>query len=245
MASGQLDDKALNLFKRFLNEVLNAYGQALHSVHITGSALTADFDPRRSDINSVFVLKQMDLNFLTVLAPLGRKYGKKRIAAPLIMTPAYISGSLDVFPIEFLNFKLLHFTVSGEDLFKNIQIQPPDLRLQCEREIKAKLIGLRQAYIRSAGERKLLSENIVAAITAYIPLFRAIICLLGKAPPLNTDEVLDALNEISGVDVEAFRSVVRHKKDRSALTLQELETVFRNYYSVTEKLGAVIDAAAD
>lgn len=245
MSAGNLDDKTMNLFKLFLDEVLAEYRHPLHSVFITGSLLTADFDPKRSDINSVFVLKQMDLQFLTVLAPLGKKYGKKKIAAPLIMTPDYIKRSLDVFPIEFLNMKLLHHTVLGEDILRDIEIKRTDLRYQCEREIKIKLMGLRQAYIRSAGDRKVLSENIIASIPAYIPLFRAIIFLLGKEPPINNNEVLAALHEMSKIDIGAFQAVLRHKKESSSLSLLELNTLFRDYYNATEKLGDIIDAAVE
>lgn len=245
MSAANLDDKIMNLFKLFLDAVLTEYPQPLHSVVITGSALTADFDPRLSDINSVFVLKQLDLQFLFALAPLGRKFGKKGIAAPLIMTPAYIKSSLDVFPIEFLNMKRLHHTVLGEDIFRDIEIRPTDLRYQCERELKVKLIGLRQAYIRSAGDRKALLENIIASIPAYIPLFRAIIFLMGEDPPLTNNEVLAGLYEISKVDMGAFQAVLKHKKERSSLSLQELNTLFTDCYNATEKLGDMIDAALE
>ena len=245
MSACNLDDKIMNLFKLFLDAVLAEYRQPLHSVVITGSALTADFDPKRSDINSVFVLNQMDLQFLSVLAPLGKKYGKKGIAAPLIMTPDYIKRSLDVFPIEFLNLKRLHHKVLGEDIFQDIEIKRTDLRYQCERELKSKLIGLRQAYIRSAGDRKVLSENIISSIPAYIPLFRAIIFLLGNEPPINNDEVLAALHEMTKIDIGAFQAVLKHKKERSSLSMQELNILFKDYYYATEKLGDIIDAAVE
>ena len=96
----------------------------------------------------------MDLDFLDLLAPLGKKYGKKQIAAPLIMTPKYIDESSDVFPMEFLNIKLLHYPVFGNDIFKNLEISASYLRRQCERELKARLIGLRQGYISAAGDAK-------------------------------------------------------------------------------------------
>ncbi|MEW6670180.1 MAG: hypothetical protein AB1427_00670 [Thermodesulfobacteriota bacterium] len=245
MDLGKMDDKALDLFKRFLNEVTDAYRQPLHSVYITGSALTADFDPGFSDINSVFVLKQMDLNFLSILAPLGKKYGKKRVAAPLIMTPAYIKSSLDVFPIEFLNLKQLHQTVFGEDLFGDIEVKRAELRYQCERELKVKLIGLRQAYIRSAGDTRALSENMIASIPAYVPLFRAIIFLLGKEPPAANNDVVDMLHEISNIDMGPFRTVLKHKKAKNRLSLQSLDALFRDCYNATEKLGDRIDAAVE
>jgi hypothetical protein len=69
----------------------------------------------------------MDLKFLKFLAPLGKKFGRKRIAAPLIMTPEYIDTSLDVFPIEFFNIQQLHLTVYGDDIWldlNNKKIRP-------------------------------------------------------------------------------------------------------------------------
>ena len=179
-----LRDDVIEKYNPFLNEVLTGYREKIHSIHITGSALTADFDPKSSDINSVIVLKTMDLLFLGYLAPLGKKYGKKKVAAPLIMTPGYITTSLDVFPMEFFNIKLLHHTIFGEDLFDDLEINRSDLRHQCERELKVKLIGLRQGYLSSMGDRKILTDNFVNTISGYIPLFRGIILLLGKQPPL-------------------------------------------------------------
>ena len=167
-------------YKPFLDEILSGYKDNIHSIHITGSALTDDFDPKTSDINSVFILQDMDLKFLELLAPMGKKYGKKKIAAPLIMTPDYIMKSLDVFPIEILNIKLLHYTVMGEDLFQDLEINRSDLRYQCERELKVKLIGLRQGYIATAGDRKTLTAGFVDSFSGYIPLLRAVIVLLGK-----------------------------------------------------------------
>ena len=40
-------------YKPFLDTVLEYHQDLIHSVHIVGSALTQDFDPRNSDLNSV------------------------------------------------------------------------------------------------------------------------------------------------------------------------------------------------
>ena len=114
-------------YKPFLDIVLKHHHDKLHSVHLVGSALTQDYDAKTSDINSVMVLQKMDLKFLELLAPLGKKYGKKGVAAPLIMTPTYIHKSLDVFPIEFLNMKLFRQTVFGEDIFQDVNIKNSNL----------------------------------------------------------------------------------------------------------------------
>ena len=103
MANSKLHDVAVERFKPFQDEILKRHKDNIHSITITGSSLTDDFDSEKSDVNSVLVLNRMDLAFLEVLASLGKTYGKKGISAPLIMTPEYIMHSLDVFPIEFLN----------------------------------------------------------------------------------------------------------------------------------------------
>ena len=141
MSDGPLKREVAKRFQPFLDETLSTNLQKIHSIHIYGSALTSDYIPGSSDINSIFVLHKMDFEFLETLAPLGKKYGKKKLAAPLIMTPDYIQNSVDVFPIEFLNIKMFHQTVHGQDLFPDINIKQSDLRHQCEREKQVRLLA--------------------------------------------------------------------------------------------------------
>ena len=231
-------------YKPFLDKILEHHQDLIHSVHIVGSALTQDFDPGTSDINSVVVLCIMDLKFLEFLAPLGKKYGRKRIAAPLIMTPEYIDKSLDVFPIEFFNIQQLHLTVFGEDIFKDVNINKSDLRRQCEQELKVKLIGLRQGYISAAGDQKILTRGFAESFSGYMPLFKALILLCGKTPPRNNADILSALEEISGVRTEVFKRVLEQKRKKTRPSLEQLNLVFEDYYAAIEKLGDFTDALA-
>jgi len=236
-----LQDVIIERFKPFQDEILSSYKDNIHSITITGSALTDDFDPGKSDINSVFVLSEMDLKFLKLLAPLGKRYRKKRIAAPLIMTPEYIMNSIDVFPLEFLNIKLLHKTIFGEDLFCDLEINRFDLRLQCERELKVRLIGLRQGYISCLGNSKMLMDMFVESFSGYIPVFRGIILLLGKEPPLLNHDVLAILEDVSGVNTSAFKNILKQKKQKTKLIMGQLNTIFEDYYAAIEKLGDITD----
>ncbi len=237
----KLKPEAANRIKPFLNEILDGYQDRIHSIHVTGTAITDDFDEKASDVNSIFVLKKMDLKFLELLAPLGKKYGKQRVAAPLIMTPDYIKTSLDVFPLEFLNFKLIHSTLFGEDIFAGIEIDRMDLRRQCERELKVKLIWLRQGYLSSLGDRKVLTGRFANSITGYIPLFRGIIVLLGKEPPVRQGEVISALSGAANINTDIFAKVLKEKHAKVKLSIDELNTIFEDYYSATEKLREIVD----
>ncbi len=245
MTEPKLNQTAAERFKPFQDDVLKHHKDQIHSITITGSALTDDFDPVISDVNSVFVLHAMDFKFLELLAPLGKTYGKKRIASPLIMTPEYIQNSLDVFPMEFLNIRLLHETMFGEDLFQNLVIDKSDLRLQCERELKARLIGLRQGYLSSSGDAKILTDLFINTISGYIPLFRGIILILGKEPPLKNEAVLTVLSETSGVDTQVFKTVLKQKRQKTKLMIKQLNAIFKDYYVAIEKLGDITDDIKD
>ncbi len=236
-----MKEEAADKFKPFLDVVLNNYKDKLHSIHVTGSALTEDFKPGASDINSILVLNKMDLKFLEDFAPLGKKFGKKNISSPLIMTPEYIHSSLDVFPVEFLTIKTLHKTVFGEDIFSDLEIKSADLRHQCERELKIRLVGLMQGYLSSTGNRKFLSDLFISSFSGYIPLFRGIIVLFEKPAPRENEKVLSTLQELSGVNTGVFRTVLQAKKDKTKLSIEVLNSIFENYYNAIEKLGNITD----
>jgi predicted nucleotidyltransferase len=236
-----LKPKVAQKITPFLEEIFKRYVENIHSIYIVGSAITDDFDEKSSDINSIFVLKQMDLKFVELIAPFGKKYKKQGIAAPLIMTPEYIQRSLDVFPIEFLNFKMIHETIYGEDILNDIKIDLTNLRHQCEREIKTKLIGLRQGYISSEGDKKIIAENIISYITGYIPLFRSIILLMGKEPPVKKHEVLKDLSVYTGINTNILMKVFDMKRSTLKLSKNEMDAVFEEYYKTTEEISKKID----
>ena len=241
MNTMNVKDEALTRYKPFLDVVLNNYMDKIHSIHLTGSALTEDFNPSTSDINSIIVLNKMDLKFLEDFAPLGKKFGKNQIASPLIMTPDYISTSLDVFPVEFLTIKLLHHTVFGQDIVKDLEINHSDLRYQCERELKVKLIELRQGYLSSLGNKKFLADGFINSFSGYIPLFRGITVLVGKAPHKENEEVLETLQDVSGVNLDVFKTVLKAKKDKTKLSIETLNSIFEDYYRAIEQLGNITD----
>jgi predicted nucleotidyltransferase len=227
--------------KPFIEEILSSYSDNIHSIHVVGSSVTEDFKEKTSDINSIFVLNEMDLKFIELIAPLGKKYRKKKVAAPLTMTPEYITRSLDVFPIEFLNFKLIHETVFGEDILKDIEIGKVDLRNQCEREIKSKLIGLRQGYISSQGDLHILTQGFLGSIVGYMPLFRGIIFLMGKEPPIRNYEVISELSDSININTDIFIRILDIKGGKLKYNKDQLNTVFEEYYTTTEKIGEIID----
>jgi hypothetical protein len=236
-----LPSMAANKIRPFFEEVMQCCPEKVHSVYVTGSAVTPDFRESTSDVNSLIVLNDLHFEFFKFLAPLGKKFKSKGIAAPLVMTPSYIQDSLDVFPMEFLELRLIHKTALGPDIVQNLEIDPVLLRLQCEREIKTRLIGLWNGYISSTGETDMIAQLLYRSIKGCMPLFRSIVFLLGKLPPIKKMDVIGAISDNTGIDKDILIKALLLKespiKDR-----EELLSLFERYYGNLETVAGMVNA---
>ncbi|MGA8573469.1 MAG: hypothetical protein WB560_13470 [Desulfobaccales bacterium] len=225
----------------FFHEILDSAAPRIHSLYLVGSVLTEDYLEGVSDLNSIIVLGKMDLDFLDVLAPLGPKYGKTGLAAPWVMDPGYIQGSVDVFPLEFLSLKLVHHTLYGEDLLGGLKFDRRELRFQCERELLGKLLWLRRIYVSAMGDHQVLAADIVRHSKGYLPLFRGILHLLGESPASSLKKSLEQLVTLTGADLGVFAEISAIKKNLSKPSKEEISGLFENLYRATERLAEVVD----
>lgn len=234
----------------FFQDLLMNSPEQIRSLHLVGSAVTEDFHEKHSDINSVIVLKEIDFGFLRFLGSIGAEHRKNGLAAPLVMTPSVIADSLDVFPIEYLEMKSVHRTVFGPDPFTDMRIEPSNLRLQCEREIKSRLIGLRQRYVSSLGKAENLREILTRSVTGLMPLVRGVIYLLGHEPPLKRQDLLLSFNTLtaescrrSGLcfDHSVFERVLSLKLGHAAASVADLHAMYEGFYRAIETIDRLIN----
>ena len=232
----------------FFEEILMGYGGRVDSLYVVGSALTLDYDPKRSDVNSVVCLKKMNLEVLDFVAQLGSRFGKKRVRAPLVMTPWYVEKSRDVFPIELLDLRSLHSTVYGDDRFAPIEVALRDLRLECERELKSILVRLRQGYLAAAGEPEAIRDLLVPSLSTFVPLFRALLVLHGSTEPVGAlastvakEEVIRRVGEAMKLDVAPVRDVLALRSADDTPTRDYLVGTFRALYSLVDAMADKVD----
>jgi hypothetical protein len=237
---GGLPSQVIDAAGDFFQDLLEGLESDLISMAVVGSAVTKDYLPGRSDINSVVILKDVKVAHLHAIAPLGRKYGKRGVAAPTILTPTYIETSRDVFALEFLNLRMAHKTVYGEDLLSTLEVKPEDLRLQVERNLKTLLIRLRQGFIRSAGDAGILGEGIAAVARDVFPEVRGILHLLQKPVPFVREEDLRSVAEASGIDVKSVTPILLDR-EASRLSLEEAESRFATLYGFLQLLSEKAD----
>ncbi len=213
----------------------------LAGITVVGSALTDDFRPQTSDINTVVLLRRHTTAALSAIASLAKPMHKQRISPPLLMTQAYIDRSRDVFGVEFLDFQLTHRTVLGEDPFASLTFSKTDVRLQCERELKATLIRLRQGYIASAGNKKLIRDVLIAAAKGLAPLLRAMLWLRDIERPPTMDKTFRKAAEVFSVDLDASVAAERWRYEKPRLADADIESAFAAIYAATDRLAEIVD----
>ncbi len=230
-----------NRMEPFFNEILSSFESDIKSIYIIGSAVTSDFDAKASDVDSLIVLKEKNLDIFDFIAPIGKKYGKRKIRAPIVITNDHIHSSLEVFPIQFLNMKTINELVYGEDVLSGIKIEKSDLRLVCERELKGWIQNLGQAYIKSLGNDRIIRELFVSFLSAYIPIFRAILFLYDRELPKGRNAVLDLCEGVLNIKMGVFRELVTIKMGKYKPSHEDLKTDFQKMYNTLDDIAKIID----
>ena len=217
------------------------YQEELESVILFGSAAGQDFHHRHSDFNLLIVLKEISLPTLSKSAPLCQKWTRDGHPMPLFLTSNHLENSRDVFPIEFLDIKELHRVLYGPDPFKELVIANTHLRLQCESELRGKLIKLRAEYLRLTPNAKKLQELIRRSSSSFFAIFRGLLRLLGESVPTTRREVLQKLNQKTKVDTSVFDKILAIREGSYKLAKQETESLMEQYLTTLEKVTSYVD----
>jgi hypothetical protein len=182
-------------------------------------------------------IERLDKAFKTVA-----KWRRHNVAIPLFLTEGYIQSSLDVFPIEYLNFQQNHRLVFGNDVLKGLSFEAEDVRLQCEREIKGKLLLLREAFLETMGKDRRLKELIGRSLGALIAIFEALLFLKEEAPRSGKRAVIARTCELFDLDEALFAKLLDIKEKTFRPGQDEVRAIFRDYLSQVRRLAQGVDA---
>jgi hypothetical protein len=218
-----------------------AFGEDLISVTLYGSAMTAEYDPKKSDLNFLVVLSEEGMEQLHLAYELVVKWRKTKVSTPLFLTKAYIASSLDTFPIEFLNIKRNYGVIAGQDVLEGITFKKIFIRMQCERELKGKLLLLRERYVETRGKPKVLNELISASAPTFIFVFKGLLYLLDKEIPETRQETVAVLAQELDLDGELFSSLLEIEAGALKPPKHEIAEIFKRYLKQIRTLALLMD----
>jgi len=233
--------KPEEIFAEITEDYKKIFGDDLISIILYGSGTGNEFQPGKSDLNFLIILSDETIDHIDQAIETVSRWRKKKVATPLFMTKSYIESSLDSYPLEFLNIKKNYILVYGEDVLKDISLEGHHLRLQCEREIKGKLLLLREGFLETEGKQKRIKELINASITAFISIFSGLLYLKGIDIPTTRREIIQFVAQEIPINQEIFMKCLDIKQGKKEFSSFEIKDIFTAYMAEVRKLWEVVD----
>ncbi len=167
----------------FVSKMRSATGENLASVILYGSAATGEFHPDFSNVNLLCILRETAFTALSTMTPVVKWWVEKKHHPPLVLAADEMRRSADVFSIEFLDMKLRHRVLFGEDMLNGLEIPMHLHRVQLEYELREKTILLRQQILLNSARPRELWELLLRSLPAFTTLFRHALIASGDAAP--------------------------------------------------------------
>lgn len=232
-------DKVLKKARRLAELSAEVLGESLSEVYLFGSAARGDYKAGHSDLNLLLVFSKLGREEIRKSAALMKRLGKE--VSILCLTTDYINTSLDTFPLEFLDMKLYHQALYGEDKLKGLQIDPAHLRLQIERELKAKLTLLRQSAICGGCSEKTMISLLEDHFSALTAVFQGMIYLRDAEVPAKRKELFARMEAELGIEEGLFENLANLGKKGRLTRGKSAEDTYFALLDTMERLAGEID----
>jgi predicted nucleotidyltransferase len=220
-------------------ELKRTCGGNLCCVVLYGSAVAGD-SVKTSDYNVLVVLNRVDAEGLQALTGLCARWDKDGNPAPLLFAKETLLRSADVFPVEFSDIIQTHKVLHGADPFAGMKIEPANLRLELEHELKSKVILLTGRFLVTRGVPGEVDKLMVSSLSAFLTLFKAALRLYGDTPPAKKMEVLPLLAKRVKFDEEIFSIVWELKEGRKRPGLDSAQ-IFSRYLAAVQGVTGDVD----
>ncbi|MCH8253286.1 MAG: hypothetical protein IID36_12615 [Planctomycetes bacterium] len=220
--------------RQFTGLVRHLAGGNTKGLTLYGAIVAGSFDAKRQSARSILVFETVDLEVLREFATHGTKLGQVAIAAPLIMTPRYIERSLDTYPLELIEISQQHLTLFGDDYFRDLTFEKAHVRIQCERELKGLLIGMRQGLLNAAGREAIISALEVDLAEVLVRTLRGMLWLDGSREAIPAIAVVERVEELTDRRLPGARAAVNPNAQHG---WEEFQLLYRDI----EALGDVAD----
>lgn len=231
----------LSYLESFADQIARASGDNLVSLVLYGSAARGEFNPARSDLNLLMILREVSPPALKPLGDAIRNWVRRGQPPPWIFTPEGFRASADVFPMEIEDIREAHRVLRGIDPLEGLTTERAHLRAQLEREARQKLLHLRTQYAAVAPDGRALSALVESSFRSFLVLFRALLRLHGKQQPRPIEELVSLAAQVAGCEPAVFRWPLDRHAGKKVGTLQAYDLVAERYLEAIERIVLHID----
>ncbi len=235
-SSLDLPEDVHEFLTRYVEEIRQSWSADLGALILFGSAARGDFIVGRSNINVLLVIKEMSVDLVQRAGQLHKQWGKHQFIAPLLMTEDDLVRSRNFFPLEFLQMTQNYVLLAGQDPFGEGQIDTTRLGWQCEQELMANLLRLRQRFIEGEGRIEAIQALLMLSISSVLPSIRGLLHVLGHQSKESDTKTLEMLPGTLEFDSTIFLEILNMKKGLRSPGKYEWLKAFERYLQSLELL---------
>jgi hypothetical protein len=224
-----LPEEVQDLLTRYVARIKENWSTDLGSLLLFGSAARGDFITGRSNLNMLLLVRCLSVDLLQRAGQMHQEWGKHQIVAPLLMTEDDLDRSRFLFPLEFLQMTQHHVVLAGQDPFVQLHIDKNRLAWQCEQELMANLLRLRQRFIEGVGRIEAIQALLLLSITAVLPCIRGLLHIMEKPSKEKDVEILEHLPDTFQFDPTTFLEILHIKRGLSSPGSLEWSKTFSRY----------------
>lgn len=227
--------------QKFTERLRTALGERLRSVVLHGSVARGEAVDGVSDVNLMVLADTVDPALLRKLAPDARKWLDAERALPLVLGWDEWQASTDAFSIETSDMLDIREILHGEDPLAGVSVNPGELRLQAERELRGKLVHLREGTLVAADRPKDLGRLLLVALPSVATYLRAALRLAGQPVPATTPETLEAGCALVGAEAGPLLRLWEQRGRREKLKAEVEDERVTAVHDVLERTVEYVD----
>jgi hypothetical protein len=231
-----LPEDVREVLEKYLTQLKKDWHDDLEAVLLFGSAARGDFISGRSNINFLLMVRRLPVDVLQRAGRLHRQWGKHQIVAPLMMTEEELRRSCHLFPLEYLQMQDHHVLLIGRDPFATWSIEDKHLGWQCEQELTANLLRLRQRFVEGEGRTDSIQALLILSITAVLPCLRGLLRVVGQNSKGRDSQILERLPQALQFESTVLLEMLQIKRGMSSPGTLEWPKVYERYLQNLESL---------
>lgn len=207
-----MTDVVQRLVEPFLRECDRLLGRGYSAV-LHGSVVRGEYLEGWSDVNLLLVLESATPDVLGALTGPFATWARSHQPPPLLLSRPEWRRAADVFPVEITDIRSAYRVLRGEDPLADVAVRPAELRVALERDLRGRLLRLRQGFVALAADPGSLAALARDTAPSVVVLLRAVLVLAGAQLPAARADVAAAAGLVVGFPSAHLDTILAHLGD--------------------------------
>jgi predicted nucleotidyltransferase len=205
-------DMTTTLVEPFLRECDRLLGRGYSAV-LHGSVVRGEYVEGWSDVNLLLVLESATPDVLGALTTPFAFWAKADQPPPLLLSRPEWRRAADVFPVEITDIRGAYTVLRGDDPLADVSVRPADLRAALERDLRGRLLRLRQGFVALAADPGALAGLARSTAPSFVVLLRGVLVLAGAQVPPTRPDVATTAGLVTGFQAAHVVQILTHLGD--------------------------------